>query len=192
MLGPLPDISRQLSEANVRIGIIPRGSQPLDMPEFRNLPQQFPQEDWNARRALTYLPLASMPEEDLVSLDPTDFDRECVGVHEVAHMVMDGVLRKNEAFMTQLEAAYELSKSNPNRIGTYSAKNIEEYWAEGTQEYFDASRFSFTGGPKQEDNGPIATREDLKRYDPELHILILSVWGDNPWRPAGAPDCVAA
>ncbi|MBI5690327.1 MAG: hypothetical protein HZC55_09510 [Verrucomicrobia bacterium] len=51
-----------------------------------------------------------------------------------------------------------------------------EYWAEGTQSWFDTNRAN------DREHGPIDTREKLKVHDPDLAQLLTEVYGDFPWR----------
>jgi hypothetical protein len=59
--------------------------------------------------------------------------------------------------------------------------NADEYWAEGVQDYFDASRRPL---PDQRGgfDSRIASRGDLLVHDPTLHGLIAEVFGANDWR----------
>ncbi|PSC70665.1 hypothetical protein C2E20_5933 [Micractinium conductrix] len=74
----------------------------------------------------------------------------------------------------------------------YMMANECEYWAEGTQAWFDATvREDVTSG--------VNTREEVKGKDPRLAALLAAVYGDGPWRyPQTAPrpfareSCAAA
>ena len=58
---------------------------------------------------------------------------------------------------------------------TYAAVNLKEYWAEGSEAWFNPkTRGSFDRFGD--------TREDLKAYDPELAALIAEVYGNGEWR----------
>lgn len=53
--------------------------------------------------------------------------------------------------------------------------NVDEYWAEGTQSWFDASL-------RSDVNSGINTRVKLKAHDPHLAAVLAEVYGDGPWR----------
>ncbi|GIL51691.1 hypothetical protein Vafri_7630 [Volvox africanus] len=60
-------------------------------------------------------------------------------------------------------------------------ENEEEYWAEGTQAWFDATiRTDVTSG--------VNTREKLRQRDPGLAAMMTRAYGDGPWRyPCDSP-----
>lgn len=58
----------------------------------------------------------------------------------------------------------------------YALVNAAEYWAEGVQDWYDTNR------TMDHDHNHIHTREQLKRYDPELAKLCAEVLGDSDWR----------
>ena len=63
----------------------------------------------------------------------------------------------------------------------------KEYWAEGTQAWFDASL-------RDDVNDGINTRAKLKQHDPELASLLREVYGKNKWtynfEPYKPPTCI--
>jgi hypothetical protein len=64
----------------------------------------------------------------------------------------------------------------------YIAKNKDEYWAESTQAWFEATvRTDVTCG--------IRTKHELAERDPELAKLMLRIYGANTWiYPDTAPN----
>jgi len=50
---------------------------------------------------------------------------------------------------------------------------VQEYWAEGTQFWFESNRLQVFDGRR------ILNREDLAAYDPRLHSLLGQVYGDT-------------
>ena len=59
--------------------------------------------------------------------------------------------------------------------GTYASVNRWEYWAEGTNTWFNPTN------PEGSFIGFGDTREDLKQYDPPLATLLTEVYGDSNW-----------
>ena len=63
-----------------------------------------------------------------------------------------------------------------------AARDRVEYWAAGVGAYFDAAG---QGPPPALADRPIATREALKAYDPDLHALVevtMAYAGRADWR----------
>ncbi|MBT3198721.1 MAG: hypothetical protein HN350_02295, partial [Phycisphaerales bacterium] len=58
----------------------------------------------------------------------------------------------------------------------YAGKNRSEYFAEGVQNWYDTNR------TMDHDHNHIHTREQLKKYDPDLAKLCQDVLGDSQWR----------
>jgi hypothetical protein len=79
-------------------------------------------------------------------------------------------------FDRRLKAAYDVSMSKGLWAKTYAAENYAEWFAEGTQSWFDTNR--------QNDSihNHVNTRAELKTYDPALAALCEEVFGDRPWR----------
>jgi hypothetical protein len=63
----------------------------------------------------------------------------------------------------------------------YIGSNADEYWAESTQAWFEATvRTDVTGG--------VRTKHELAERDPELAKVMLRVYGGNTWvYPDSAP-----
>jgi hypothetical protein len=58
----------------------------------------------------------------------------------------------------------------------YAGSNRSEYWAEGFQCWYDTNR------TMDHDHNHIHTREQLKKYDPELSKLCEEVMGNTEWK----------
>ena len=61
-------------------------------------------------------------------------------------------------------------------MDTYAITNRAEYWAEGTQSWFDTNRAN------DDQHNHVDTRDKLKDYDPALATLLTEVFGDMDWR----------
>jgi peptidyl-prolyl cis-trans isomerase A (cyclophilin A) len=59
---------------------------------------------------------------------------------------------------------------------TYAASDVEEYWAEAVQDWFDNNR------ENDAQHNHVNTRAELKEYDPTLAALCAEVFGEVPWR----------
>jgi hypothetical protein len=94
------------------------------------------------------------------------------------------------SFATRLRAAFDNAHSTGLWAGTYAMTNEREYWAEGSQSWFDTNRSN------DDEHGPIDTRDELRTYDAPLAALLAEVYGDRPWRYVrpdrrGAPEHLA-
>jgi hypothetical protein len=79
-----------------------------------------------------------------------------------------------------VQRAYDNAKAAALWANTYSRTNAEEYWADGVQSYFDASRMV---DPPNGTHNAINTRAKLKEYDQDLFSLIDTPFKGLAWRP---------
>jgi dipeptidyl-peptidase-4 len=96
-----------------------------------------------------------------------------VVLHELAHAYHDQVLSFEEP---RIIAAYEKAKAsgsyekvllfNGDTVSHYALTNHKEYFAEGTEAFFNRNDFY-----------PFV-RAELKLHDPTLHDLLLEIWGE--------------
>jgi hypothetical protein len=92
------------------------------------------------------------------------------------------VKRLDVQFDEKLKKIYDSAMTNKKWRGTPAIRNPAEYWAEGVLAYFDAT--GQEGAPNDAPH-PIATRELLKEYDPELFALVnetMAYDGHVDWR----------
>lgn len=161
----------ELVRANIRISIIGRNQQTLDIPEYHTLPPRTNADgsvfDYNTRTrglgATRTRPVSSVGEENLLDL-PWPHDRywsENIMVHEWAHtFFMMGVARHDPSMTGRLRTLYDNVMRAGLYAGTYSAENMDEYFAVGAQLWWNVS----TQEPR--------TRVGLQAYDPGLAQLL--------------------
>ncbi len=188
MLAPRPDLAAAMARRHFRLGVIGRDQRAVDLPEYRDLPVHFPRTDWDAARAYgatPQRPLAAAPEENLLCSGEDTYPGQSVLVHELGHSVLDmAVGPADRGFEARVEDAFAAARSMAVYRNTYAMTNHDEYWAEGVQDFFDASRPAY--GPDGGGDGydsPISSRETLRRYDPALYELIAEVFTESAWRP---------
>ncbi|EFJ48643.1 hypothetical protein VOLCADRAFT_117556, partial [Volvox carteri f. nagariensis] len=125
-------------------------------------------------------PTTSCGEENLLMEDDRFYPTENILVHEFGHAVMNmGLAAEDRAAVKRLyNKAY---RSGLYDKGAYIMENEDEYWAEGTQAWFDATiRTDVTSG--------VNTRGQLQQRDPGLAALMARVYGDGSWRyPLDSP-----
>jgi alpha-glucosidase len=92
------------------------------------------------------------------------------------------VKRIDVQFDDRLKQLYDSAMSNKKWQGTPAVRSRTEYWAEGVLAYFDAT--GQEGIPNDAPH-PIAARELLKEYDPDLFALVnetMAYDGHVDWR----------
>jgi hypothetical protein len=83
-------------------------------------------------------------------------------------------------FRKQLAEAFSNSKGTAWK-NTYAATNVDEYWAEGAQSWFDCNQKGPAGGNGVHND--VWNREKLKAADPALYNLLSKVFvEDRIWR----------
>jgi hypothetical protein len=177
MLAGRPDILAAMAKAGTRLIIIGKDQVYTDMPEYRNDPNPAYQ---NERvRGTGGLGVTSFGEENLLNLAGDRYDDESIGVHEFCHTI-DAALRTiDSTWRNRLSQTYRNAMDKGLWKYAYASTNPGEYWAEICQSYFDCNRIN-----NWNHNG-IATREQLKRFDPEGYDLVHSTFkltAENDWR----------
>jgi hypothetical protein len=148
-----------------------------DMPEYRNHPNPAYQ---NERvRGTGGLGVTSFGEENLLNLAGDRYDDESIGVHEFLHTIDAALGRIDPGWRERLRETYKNAIAKGLWKNTYAASNPAEYWAEIAQSYFDCNRVN------NWNHGSIATREQLKQYDPDGYELVrttLKLTPETDWR----------
>jgi len=186
-IGHRPEVLRAMASNNVRFVIMAPTEMTTDVPEHSDLT---PKGYWNRRArglgATKARPAVSCGEENLLCLKDDPYWKENILIHEFGHAIHErGMSTVDPTFDKRLQAAFDHAKSNGLWKGTYAMQNRMEYWAEGTQSWFDTNRSN------DHDHGEIDTRDELKAYDPDFAKLLEEVYGDFPWRyqrPAKRPE----
>jgi hypothetical protein len=172
----------------IRIGIIGKDQLTTDMPEYRNLDKDFPLpggQSWNARArglgATVDIPLITGAEENILCLPGDRYVGESILLHEFSHTVLNlGVEFTDANFKGRLNTAYTAAKNKGLWQNTYADDTVEEYWAEGVQNYYNTNIESI---PSNGIHNEINTRAELKTYDPDLFALIQEIFGAREFTP---------
>lgn len=191
MLRHLPKARAMMIRNKVRIAIMSKDEQTLDIPEHSDLQRAFPQTDWNRRArglgATLVRPAISAAEENLLGYAVDRYKGECIFIHEFAHAILDmGIAYVDPAFPKKLAEVFKESRNRGLWEKTYAATNVSEYWAEGVQNYFDCNR---TADPPNGVHNWVGTRFALEAYDPELFKLIDGAFRTKwRWKPHSPPS----
>jgi hypothetical protein len=172
LLAGRPDILDAMVKKGTRLIVIGKDQVYTDMPEYRNSPNP---EYLNERvRGTGGFDVTSFGEENLLNLALDRYDDESIGLHEFCHTV-DAALGKIDAtWRKRLGQTFKAAVAKGLWKNTYAGSNPAEFWAETCQCYFDCNRRN------NWNHGPIATREQLKLYDPEVYELIRTTFKLTP------------
>lgn len=186
MLQKRPEMAKPMRDLKLRIAVMSPKEQTLDIPEHSDLQKAFPQTDWNKRArglgATVARPTVSCGEENLLGLAGDRYKGESILIHEFGHTVLNfGMERVDKPFKARLQKIYDDARKSGVWKNTYAISNIEEYWAEGVQSWFDCNQKGPIGG-----NGvhnEIWNRTELKMKDPLFHDLLKEVFiADWKWK----------
>jgi alpha-glucosidase len=176
MLAGRPDIIKAMVDTGMYVVIIGKDQVYTDIPEYRNRPNP---EYLNERVRGTGGKPTSFGEENILSLPIDRYDDESIAVHEFAHTIDRALQSIDPEWLGRLRGTYRRAIENGLYRKAYTASNAAEYWAESVQGYFDCNRVN------NWNHGPIGTREQLRRYDPEGYELVRSTFNLAPeqdWR----------
>lgn len=168
------------------------------IPAYSDLDTVFPitGSSWDERArgglgATKARPVSSGTEENVLCYanDPYQAGgvHEDIFLHEFAHSVdLMALEDRDPAFRDEVRAAYDDAIANNLYTNTYAADNVEEYWAEGVQTWFNANLES---DPPNGLHNSVNTRAELESYDPALHGLISRIFPTDydGGCPPGAP-----
>lgn len=179
-----PDVFKEMARRKTRVAVMARTEVTTDIPEHADLYLAFPGTDWNKRcrgvGATVARPVSSCAEENLLGYADDPYRGESILIHEFAHsMLRMGILFLDDAFMGELEAAYQEAIKRKLWEKTYAATTSDEYWAEGVQSWFDAN---LEANPADGIHNEINTREELKKHDPKLARLIARYFPEDAWK----------
>lgn len=173
MLGKVPEVRKKMISNKARVGIMSKDEVTTDIPEHAFLAND-PNTDWNKRaRGLggtVGVPITTCAEENVLCyiLDP--YRNEDIFVHEFAHAIhLMGILFVDTEFEDRLRTAFDQAKVSGKWVRTYAGTNIQEYWAEGVQSWFNCAA---QANPPNGIYNFVNTRAELKDYDRGLYELV--------------------
>ncbi|WP_332818952.1 glycoside hydrolase [Sphingopyxis sp.] len=195
MLEKRPDLARSLEAAGQRVMIMSVNEQTTDVPEQRDwkkpaiddprltlcerkfyaerIGRLSDSEYWNKRaRGMGGL-LTSGATENLLARPGTRYFGETILVHEFSHAIFDAIERTDPVLFAQVQKAYADAMSKHLWDGQYGATTAHEYWAEGTQFWFNSNKLAIIDGKR------ILSDADLSEHDPALAAALKAVYGDR-------------
>jgi hypothetical protein len=172
MLGNRPDLRATLVKNKFRIEIIGSSENLTDLPTYKHLAigQIVDGRSWDQTRGVGGATEASIGEENLLCKFGQPYGEEDIFVHELSHSIMSNLSQETQDKINRAYASAKSSRLYDPKI--YMMATAQEYWAEGTQAWFDKS-------VRLDVNGGINSRQKLWNHDPSLANLMKSVYGDT-------------
>ncbi len=182
MIGHRPDLLQALAENRVRFSIMAYNEMTTKIPEHSDLKPDF---YWDRRArglgATSSRPSVSCGEENLLNYPGDPYGTENILIHEFAHAIHQmGLSTVDPDFDKRLQTLYEAAMDKELWKSTYASTNKEEYWAEGTQSWFNTNR------ENDAQHNHVSKRGILKEYDPDLAELLTEIYEDADWRYTNA------
>jgi hypothetical protein len=182
MVSKAPEIRARMAAEGFKVEIIGKDQVISDLPDYANLKgkKTFDGRSFDTgTRGVGGKNRCSIGEENLLCLPDQHYTREDILVHEFSHSMMSNM-------DAELAAAVDAAFRNAVDKSLYPAKiymmaNKNEYWAEGTQAWFDVT-------VRKDVNGGINTRGAVKEHDPDLAAVLEKVYGSA--RVEHVPGCV--
>jgi alpha-glucosidase len=177
ILAGRPDVLHAMATNGTRLIIIGKDQLYTDMPEYRRSPNPA---YLNERvRGTGGFRVTSFGEENLLNFLMDRYDDESISVHEFCHTIDAAIASIDPTWRGRLRKTYRDALGKGLWKNAYAGSNAAEYWAEICQAYFDCSRIN------NWNHAAIASREQLKMYDPEGYELVKTTFNfspENDWR----------
>ena len=195
MMRHRPDLRAELVRQRYQVAVIGEGEALLDLPE--NAHWTKPAEDdprltrcerihyeerigrltarqyWDARARAIGGQYTAVAEEDVLGRPGSRYYGETILVHEFAHNMLFAIEAVDPALFLAIERAYADALAQDLWFNEYAVTTIQEYWAEGTQFWFDSNRLVVVNGRQ------ILGYRDLAAYDPALYRLLARAYGER-------------
>lgn len=195
MLAHRPDLAAVLVSEGYRIAILAEDEAITDLPENAHwtrparddprltrcerihyddrIGRLSDREYWNARARGIGGRFMVGAEEDLLGRTTSRYYGETIFVHELAHNVLFAIEQADPALYREVEAAYAAALAEELWKDEYASTTVQEYWAEGTQFWFNSNRLAVFDGRR------ILSNADLAAYDPRLAALLARAYGNR-------------
>ena len=186
MTGDLPKpVLDAMVKVKTRVTVMARYEGTTDVPEHRHLAADTTL-NWDLRaRGLggdLELPLTSCAEENLLAYQIDKYHAEDILIHEFAHSIhLIGIVQVDTTFNSKLDKLLKQAVAKGKYANTYAKTDIAEYFAEGVQDWFNVN----AEVPKADGkHNPLNTREELKKYDPDLYELLSHYFSEFKESPS--------
>jgi len=131
-------------------------------------------EYWNERARGLGRKEVTCAEENILGYPGTKYFGENILVHEFSHSIHQALKEETHSSLAEeIESAYRDAVANGLWEDHYASTNPAEYWAEGTQFWFN-SNYQYEHG-----DWTVLNSSDLMRYDPKLYSLLEKVYSSD-------------
>lgn len=195
MLAYRPDLAAWLAREGYRVAIMAEEEAITDLPQNAHwtrpaqddprltrcerkhynerIGQLSDREYWNARVRGIGGAFTVAAEEDVLGRRSSRYWGETIVVHEFAHNVLDAIEATDPVLYAEVETAYAKALADGLWKDEYASTSIQEYWAEGTQFWFNSNRLAVFNGRR------ILSDADLAAYDPRLAAALRQAYGER-------------
>lgn len=185
MLKPIPEVRQELIANGAYFGVIGMYERLTEMPEYAHMDSAY----WDQRaRGLgggKNNPFTTDAEENLLCLTWDRYYGENIAVHEFAHTIsLAGFGDDFEPLHAEFAELFASALQRGLWADTYAGSDIQEYWAEGVQSYFNTN---VEADPPDGVHNAVNTRQELAEYDPGLYEFINHIFRGYEWTPR-CPD----
>lgn len=193
MLSERVDIRNYMVENGYRVGVMAVTDSTMDMPEqkdwkkpsfddkrltegererYERIKNMTAEEYWNERARGMGGKYVTCAEENILGYpgDQHKYYGENILVHEFSHGIHSAIRRVDPELAKGIEKAYKEAMEKGMWDNHYGETTVAEYWAEGTQYWFN-SNYEYENGDVY-----VLSSEDLKQYDPKLYSLLKQVY----------------
>ncbi|HEY0414661.1 MAG TPA: glycoside hydrolase [Allosphingosinicella sp.] len=192
MLAHRPDLKAELARGGARVGVMAADEATTDLPEqsgwkkparddprltqcelkyFERIEAMSDRDYWNARARGTGGLFTTVGAENLLASPGGRYFGENILVHEFSHAIFGAVEKADPALYAAAARAFDHARAAGLWKGDYAAVTLQEYWAEGTQFWFNDNMLA------RLDGADIVSDRDLARYDPALHAVLARAYG---------------
>jgi hypothetical protein len=192
MLSERADVRHAMVRSGARVGVMAIDETTTDIPEQRDWkkptiddPRLTPFERQNYANAIGKMTdrdywaqrargmgglYTTGATENVMGIPGTRYYGENILVHEFSHSIFDTLRTVDPGLVARVKRSFLHARKKGLWQCAYMDVTLEEYWAEGTQFWFN-SNFAYRRG-----NLTVATAEDFKAHDPELYDLMAKVY----------------
>ena len=192
MLAARPDLRAELVRQGVRVGVMAEEESTTDLPEqrhwkkpvrsdsrltlcekktFERIEAMSDREYWDERARGTGGRFTTVGAENLLAKPGSRYFGENILVHEFSHAILGATERVDRSLFAEVERAYAAARAAGRWARDYAETSVQEYWAEGTQFWFETNKLARLDGAE------IVSRRDLRRYDPALYRVLQKAYG---------------
>lgn len=200
MLSERPDVRHAMIKDGTRVGLMASSETTMDIPEQRDWKK--PAKDdprltfcerknydttigkmtdyqyWAQRARGMGGDYTTGAEENVLGVPGERYYGENIMVHEFSHDIFNTLKVTDPLLAAAVRVAYRHAQREKMWQNSYMMNTIDEYWAEGSQFWFNSNK-AYKNGTLT-----IATSDDFEQYDPDLYNILATVYPASHHIPA--------